>query len=155
MYHFALYKTESFVNISQKAQNTTYNHFLEHKMWILPKLLYKNFNFSHLIWKNSFLHAWNFNWTRQNIYAPRINKDTCQFVYKPTLIFLNILSSHIIVNETNFDGSDVMLRFRSVTSKKVTRIMYHHQQNKCYPQRCLLAHFEATLDFSRSEFTCP
>ena len=23
------------------------------------------------------------------------------------------------------------------------------------PQRCLLAHFEATLDFSRSEFTCP
>ena len=31
----------------------------------------------------------------------------------------------------------------------------HRQQNKCYPQRCLLAHFEATLDFSRSEFTCP
>ena len=27
--------------------------------------------------------------------------------------------------------------------------MYHRQQNKCYPQRCLLAHFEATLDFSR------
>ena len=29
----------------------------------------------------------------------------------------------------------------------------HDQQNKCNPQRCLLAHFEATLDFSRSEFT--
>ena len=32
---------------------------------------------------------------------------------------------------------------------------YHRQQNKWYPQRCLLAQFEATLDFSRSEFTCP
>ena len=32
--------------------------------------------------------------------------------------------------------------------------MYHRQQNKCYHQECLLAHFEATLDFSRSEFTC-
>ena len=28
--------------------------------------------------------------------------------------------------------------------------MYHRQQNKWYPKRCLLAHFEATLDFSRS-----
>ena len=26
--------------------------------------------------------------------------------------------------------------------------------NKWYPQRCLLAHFEATLDFRYSEFTC-
>ena len=33
--------------------------------------------------------------------------------------------------------------------------MYHRLQNKWYPQRCLLAHFEAALDFSRSEFTCP
>ena len=33
--------------------------------------------------------------------------------------------------------------------------MNRHQQNKCYPQWCLLAHFEGTLDFSRSEFTCP
>ena len=31
----------------------------------------------------------------------------------------------------------------------------HRQQNKYYRQRCLLAHFEATLDFSRCEFTCP
>ena len=31
--------------------------------------------------------------------------------------------------------------------------MYSQQQSKWYPQRCLLAHFEATLDFSRSEFT--
>ena len=27
-------------------------------------------------------------------------------------------------------------------------LMYHRQQNKCYPQRCLLAHFEGTLDFN-------
>ena len=33
--------------------------------------------------------------------------------------------------------------------------MHHRQQNKCYFQWCLLAHFEATLEFSRSEFTCP
>ena len=32
--------------------------------------------------------------------------------------------------------------------------MHHQQQNKWYPQRSLLAHFEDTLDFSRSEFTC-
>ena len=30
----------------------------------------------------------------------------------------------------------------------------HQQQNKWYPQRSLLAHFEDTLDFTRSEFTC-
>ena len=28
------------------------------------------------------------------------------------------------------------------------------QQNKWYSQRCLLAHFETTLDFSSIEFTC-
>ena len=27
-------------------------------------------------------------------------------------------------------------------------MLYHRQQNKSYPQWCLLAHFEATLDFS-------
>ena len=32
--------------------------------------------------------------------------------------------------------------------------MYHQQQNKEYPQRCLLDPFEATLDFNCSEFTC-
>ena len=32
--------------------------------------------------------------------------------------------------------------------------LYHQQQNKWYTQRCLLAHFEAKLDFSRREFTC-
>ena len=30
--------------------------------------------------------------------------------------------------------------------------MNSQQQNKWYPQRCLLAHFEATFDFSRSTF---
>ena len=29
--------------------------------------------------------------------------------------------------------------------------MYHQQQNKWYLQKFLLAYFEATLDFSRSE----
>ena len=31
----------------------------------------------------------------------------------------------------------------------------HRQQNTLYPQWHLLAHFEAALDFSSSEFTCP
>ena len=30
-----------------------------------------------------------------------------------------------------------------------SQVMCHQQQNKWYPQRCLLAHFEATLDFIR------
>ena len=36
----------------------------------------------------------------------------------------------------------------------MTDEMYRQEQNKWYPQRSLLAHFEDTLDFSRSEFTC-
>ena len=36
-------------------------------------------------------------------------------------------------------------------------LMYHQQQNKWYPRRLLLAHFEANykLYFSRTKFTCP
>ena len=26
--------------------------------------------------------------------------------------------------------------------------IHYRQQNKCYPQKCLIAHFEGTLDFS-------
>ena len=28
---------------------------------------------------------------------------------------------------------------------------YHQQQNKWYPHSCLLAHFQATVDFSQSK----
>ena len=34
------------------------------------------------------------------------------------------------------------------------RQMYHQQQNKWYPQWCLLAHFEASINFSLNEFSC-
>ena len=34
-------------------------------------------------------------------------------------------------------------------------LVYSEQQSKWYPQKCLLAHFKATFDISRSEFTCP
>ena len=34
-------------------------------------------------------------------------------------------------------------------SKDDLPIMYHRQQNKCCPERCSLAHLEATLSFSR------
>ena len=34
-------------------------------------------------------------------------------------------------------------------------LLYHRQQNKCYPKGVyLIAHYEVTIDFSRSEFTC-
>ena len=42
-----------------------------------------------------------------------------------------------------------------VSMKPLLCYRFHRQQNKCYPQRCFLAPFEATLDFTRSEFTCP
>ena len=32
----------------------------------------------------------------------------------------------------------------------LTFSMHHLQQNKWYPQKCLLAHFEATLDLNRT-----
>ena len=41
-----------------------------------------------------------------------------------------------------------------VYSRMSESSMYHQQQNKWYPQKCLLVHFEAPLDFSRSEFNC-
>ena len=44
-------------------------------------------------------------------------------------------------------------RFLGLT--ETIHLMNHRQQNKCTRQTCLLAHLEATLDFSRSEFTCP
>ena len=45
-------------------------------------------------------------------------------------------------------GKDALISTRIVQ-------MDHRQQNKCYPQRYLLVHFEAAHDFSRSEFACP
>ena len=33
--------------------------------------------------------------------------------------------------------------------------MYHHNKINGTPKDVYLPHFEATLDFSRSEFTCP
>ena len=33
--------------------------------------------------------------------------------------------------------------------------MYYQQQNKWYSYKCLLAHLEATLDFSHSEIYLP
>ena len=52
-----------------------------------------------------------------------------------------------------------ILKYNKMQSKcwrtLIDHRMYHQQQNKCYPQRCFLANFEATLDFSRIEFTCP
>ena len=47
------------------------------------------------------------------------------------------------------DASEITSDIISMTDEK-----YHQQQSKWYPQRSLLAHFEDTLDFSRSEFTC-
>ena len=48
-----------------------------------------------------------------------------------------------------------LLNSQSIRSELNKYDINHRQQNKCYPQRCFLAHFDATLDLSRSEFTCP
>ena len=42
-----------------------------------------------------------------------------------------------------------------LSHNKLLKLMCHQQQNKWYPQMCLLARFEATLYFSLNEFTCP
>ena len=66
----------------------------------------------------------------------------------------------------NFRNTLLAPRYRKMASPTTLTIkiyyiplpvqpLQNHQQNKWYPQRCLLAHFEATLDFCRSEFTCP
>ena len=44
---------------------------------------------------------------------------------------------------------------RSYKSHLKHPMMYHRQQNNCYPQRCLLAYFEATLDFSLNKIYLP
>ena len=43
----------------------------------------------------------------------------------------------------------------SIRSKLNEYDKYHRKQNKFYPEVCSLAHFEAYLDFTRNEFTCP
>ena len=57
----------------------------------------------------------------------------------------------MIVRDTNASSESVGTD--SSVDLKV-EAMYRRQQNKWYPQRCLLANFEAVLNFSRSEFTC-
>ena len=42
--------------------------------------------------------------------------------------------------------NDIKSSSNSPTVSLVDVDTYHRQQNKWYPQRCLLAHFEATLD---------
>ena len=43
-----------------------------------------------------------------------------------------------------------ILHLNFETIKVLTKHLSHQrQQNKCYPQRCLLDHFEVTLDFTR------
>ena len=47
-------------------------------------------------------------------------------------------------------------RYRSVVYAHFFIVYSHRQLNKFNPQlKCSSAHFEATLDFSRSEFTGP
>ena len=57
----------------------------------------------------------------------------------------------VVKKRHNILLSFVSSLFRVATLFSHMHDMYHQQQNKWYPQRCLLAHIEATLDFSRSE----
>ena len=76
-----------------------------------------------------------------------------------TLQSENLIRSRIFMNESSSNGwlvgSNDSTHNNDLVMTTNIASRYKRQQNKCYPQRCLLAHFEATLDFSRSEFTCP
>ena len=48
---------------------------------------------------------------------------------------------------------NTIIRICGREQKSILCSMYHRQQNKYYPQKCLLVQFEASFDYSRSEFT--
>ena len=62
-------------------------------------------------------------------------------------IYLSYYSSFVYIKHTY----DIQIYFLYIID---IDFMYYQQQNKWHPKRCLLAHFEARLDFIRSEFTC-
>ena len=74
-------------------------------------------------------------------YQIRLKLTTNYYYY----IFINQLISYNFISLWN-----IIWLYRCITI-----VMGHRQQNKWYPKWCLLAHFVATLYFSRSEFTCP
>ena len=67
---------------------------------------------------------------------------------------LSITGVEVVDASSSFCSS--ITRFASLVFRVTSilrAVLVHQQQNKWYPQRCLLAHLEATLDFSCSEFT--
>ena len=62
---------------------------------------------------------------------------------------LNIRKQIVILME------EVEFKVLQSTLKLILNIlMYYQEQNKWYLKRCLFAYFEATLDLSRSKFSC-
>ena len=56
---------------------------------------------------------------------------------------LNVLSKRKFLRSVNIEN------FNIKCMRKYIIDIYHRQKSKWYPQRCLLAHFEATLYFSK------
>ena len=50
----------------------------------------------------------------------------------------------LVYIKPNLDHKSTHYYIKQISKAK----MVHRQQNKCHPQRCLLDHFKATLDFS-------
>ena len=79
---------------------------------------------------------------------------------KQAIASTNRLNKHSTIKTTNTGTKPFKKRswvlnvqFDSKNGSTCIAFMYSHQQNKWYPQRSLLAHFEATFYFNRSEFT--
>ena len=66
-------------------------------------------------------------------------------------IYSDKMSSAPNAMENNNALSQSMDSVNTGLPEEEVRNPIHHQQNKWYPQRCLLAYFEATLDFCRTK----
>ena len=54
----------------------------------------------------------------------------------------------------NWNNSNLLCTCNEIVQKVWLPLSYSQQQNKWYPQMCLLAYLEDTLYFIRSEITC-
>ena len=69
-------------------------------------------------------------------------------------IYIYILCKKFLFFEfINMYMSDTLIGWYNYMHAHIDSSMYHQQQNKWYPQRCSLAHFEATFYYSSTELS--
>ena len=67
------------------------------------------------------------------------------------LLISVVVHKHLVMNKASNTNSAFVMNVYVL----LLIMMYHHCKTNDTPQRRLPAHIEATLDFSRGEFTCP